>query len=113
FRQRRQQIFQDVVPFLVLKLDIEVAKTAVGGDKVEIGVDVFVDEASNGGFAFQQFRQLAAFNHFGSCQIKTGCPLWVEIPKQCTDIVAAGQVGSVHCSCGFAYATLGAVEGDD
>src|SRR5690606_15875666 len=40
-------------------------------------------------------------------------PLWVEIPKQCADVGAAGEISGVHCGGGFAYATLGAVEGDD
>src|SRR5690554_3571551 len=97
----------------MLKLDIEVAKAAVGGDKVEIGVDVFVDKAGNGGFAFQQFRQLTAFDHLRPGQVKTGSTLRVKIPKQCADVGAAGEISGIHCGGGFAYATLGAVEGDD
>src|SRR5690554_496534 len=97
----------------MLKLDIEVAKAAVGRNKVEVGVNVFVDEAGNRGLAFQQFGQFAAFNHLRPGQVKTGSPLRVEIPEQGADVGAAGKIGGIHCRCSFAYATLGAVEGDD
>jgi len=55
---RRQQVFQDVVPFLVLKLDIEVSEAAVGRNKVEVGVNVFVDEAGNGDLPSSSFDSL-------------------------------------------------------
>src|SRR5690554_8212867 len=61
--------------------------------------------------------QLLRYNQVGTIGTYTlsaiSSPLWLEISTQCADVGTTGEICGIHGCGGFAYATLGAVEGDD